>query len=65
MTDLFKATHCDRCGSKLIGARKMSWFNEDTICSSCIEDEKELRAKLPEGGSSHEGCGYIPEAPKY
>lgn len=63
MTDLFDATHCDRCNESLEGGhrRMMSWFTEETICMNCSNEETKIRVKLPDGGSSHEGCGYIPE----
>jgi len=41
----------------------MSWFNEDTICTICIDEEDELKKALKESGvnvASLEGCGYIP-----
>ena len=56
----FTQSNCDRCGEHLV-TRTMSWFNNETICvEKCGEAEKELRAKLPNSGRNHEGCGYIP-----
>jgi hypothetical protein len=57
-------THCDRCNTSLEGkARILSWFNKQTICMECSVREREIRAKLPEGGATFEGCGFIPEVP--
>ena len=40
----FSTQTCDRCGRKLTG-RTMSWFNTDTICMKCVEEEKKLCGK--------------------
>lgn len=57
----FTQTNCDRCHAPLKG-RIMSWFTDETICiEKCSKEEQELKAKLPNGGREHEGCGYIPE----
>ena len=39
MTDLFKATHCDRCKKELNRGRKMSWFTEETNHESINENQ--------------------------
>jgi hypothetical protein len=59
MDTFFRQTNCDRCNSEL-SVRKMSWFNEDTLCMDCIDKEKLIRSQLPENGRTYEGCGYIP-----
>lgn len=43
MTDLFRATHCDRCGKEFKSgeSRIMSKMNTDIICMNCKEEEKE------------------------
>ena len=61
----FSQTECDRCPNPLT-VRTMSWFNEDTICTICIDEEKKLKQALQEYGvnvQALEGCGYIPEIP--
>jgi len=64
MDKFFTQTNCDRCGTPLF-ARIMSWFNNDTICvNKCKREEDELKAKLPNGGKTYEGCGYIPKLTK-
>ena len=61
MDKFFNQTHCDRCDAPL-SSRIMSWFNNDTICvDKCKKAEDELKAKLPGGGRTYEGCGYIPK----
>lgn len=68
MSDLFKATHCDRCKKELGSARKMSRFNLDTLCIECAEKEREHpdykkaveadRAEIKRGNWNFEGIGY-------
>lgn len=60
MTDLFEATHCDRCKEELIGARRMSWFTDETICTDCCSKEDVIKGSLDDS-LKYEGCGYIPE----
>jgi hypothetical protein len=31
---------------------------------SCSTKEREIRRELPSGGSSHEGCGFVPMVEK-
>ena len=58
---LFDATHCERCHADLSNtARTMSWFTEETICSTCSDVESMIRKQLPNYGCDHEGCGYVP-----
>ena len=60
----FDAKYCHRCGDPLNGGRIMSWFNDDTICTSkCAKAEDELKKALVEKGdkTNYEGCGYIPK----
>lgn len=70
MNTFFDSKICDRCGIEfknrtdkngLGSARTMSWFNKQTICTVCSADEKEIKKQLPNGGSNHEGCGFIPD----
>ena len=60
MTDLFKATHCDRCKKELNKGRKMSWFTEETICIVCCSEEEKIKCSLDDS-SKYEGCGYVPK----
>ena len=57
----FTQEKCDRCNSPLTSGRTMSWFTEECICMSCSLLEKNIKQQLPNGGSSYEGCGYVPE----
>ena len=60
----FTQDHCDRCGSKKMQARTMSWFTNETICMECKRKETELNKELREQGENpakYEGCGYIPK----
>lgn len=41
MDSFFTQKHCDRCAGSLEGGRMMSMFNEDCLCMSCKEKEKE------------------------
>lgn len=50
MDDFFSKTSCDRCEKEELKTKIMSWFNEDTICSSCHNEERILRLKLSELG---------------
>ena len=66
--NFFGQTHCDRCGKSLKGhARTMSWFTEDTICTSglinCQLQEVKIKKAISERGEDtrdYEGCGFIP-----
>ena len=69
--DFFRRTTCERCGESLSGhARTMSWFTEETICTSgrgkhlsCASKEDKIKQALRERGENprdYEGCGYIP-----
>ncbi len=60
MNDPFFTQQKCGCGNDL-NIRIMSWFTDRTICMECSDKEKDIRAKLPEHGRQHEGCGYIPE----
>lgn len=41
MSELFKSTHCDRCGMAFEGgmSRIMSKMNTDIICNKCKKEE--------------------------
>lgn len=41
MDKFFTQEHCDRCKGSLVGGRMMSRFNEDCLCMSCIQKERE------------------------
>ena len=41
MKDFYSQTHCDRCHGTLEGVRIMSMFNEDCLCSTCKQKEKQ------------------------
>ena len=59
----FSQENCDRCGARL-GARTMSWFTDETICTECSGNETELKSRLKEAGiapDTLEGCGYLPD----
>lgn len=69
--DFFRRTTCERCGESLSGhARTMSWFTEETICTSgrgkymsCEQKEYKIKQALRDRGldpRKYEGCGYIP-----
>ena len=65
----FIQPNCDRCHNDLSkhGVRKMSWFNNHTLCHNCIDEETKLKADLREANmdvSALEGCGYIPKIPQ-
>ena len=60
----FTQTNCDRCYGALAPARIMSYFNKQTICLTCADQEVQLRKKLNKQGvdtKALEGCGHIPE----
>lgn len=67
MSDLFKATHCDRCGKELV-SRWLSMFNMDVICPECKEKERQrsdynqaidaVDAEFKKGTIDFEGVGY-------
>ncbi len=60
----FNHKTCSRCCNSLEGkARKMSWFNEDTLCPICVNKESKLKEELRKAGKNpdnYEGCGFIP-----
>ena len=58
--EFFTKTVCDRCGHEL-SIRKQSWWNNDTICLTCSEEEMNIKNKLG-ANQAHEleGCGKIP-----
>ena len=66
--DFFSRATCERCGKSLKGhARTMSWFTEETICTSgyhsCQFKEEKIKQALRDRGEDtrdYEGCGYIP-----
>lgn len=58
----FDQTHCDRCHGDL-RVRKMSWFNQETICLNCSNWEDEIINHHPESKSQLEAIGYIPDVP--
>jgi hypothetical protein len=71
--DFFTTSCCDRCGESLVGhARTMSWFTEETICTSgkgkrhsCQFLEERIKTAITERGENtrdYEGCGYLPTA---
>ena len=37
----FTQTRCDRCGGSLDGGRIMSMYNEDVLCMTCKEKERQ------------------------
>lgn len=41
MDKFFSQTTCDRCGGSLKNGRIMSMFNNDCICMSCKDKERE------------------------
>jgi hypothetical protein len=61
MDNFYNTPFCERCDSALNLGRTMSWFNSQVICSLCSIEEKEIKSKLPNSGSNHEGCGFIPD----
>ena len=62
---LFTATNCQRC-NKTLGARIMSWFTEEIICTDCSTKETIIKQHLRSQGISNamEGCGYVPTIEK-
>ena len=69
--EFFGRSTCERCGCSLKGhARIMSWFTEETICTSghgkrdsCQHQEEKIKQALRDSGKNprdYEGCGYIP-----
>ena len=59
----FSQKDCDRCGAPL-GARTMSWFTVETVCTECARNESDLKSRLRAAGldtDKLEGCGYLPE----
>lgn len=57
---------CERC-SRLMMVRAVSYFNDDSICMSCLAEERALRSRLRSRGidpSSLAGCGYLPREEK-
>jgi len=41
MDKFFIQKYCDRCGGDLSGGRIMSMFNEECICMSCKDKERQ------------------------
>ncbi len=70
MSDIFSATHCDRCGKKLT-SRIMSMYNTDIICMECKDAERKRadyhkaveaeNAQIRMGNYNFEGIGYKEE----
>jgi len=62
MDTFFTQDTCDRCPNDLT-VRKMSWFNDQTICMECSAKEDEIKKALRAQGikDAMEGCGYIPK----
>ena len=68
MDTFFTQKTCDRCHGSLASERKMSMFNEDYLCLSCIEKEKQhpdyekaVQADIDEikkGNYNFPGIGY-------
>lgn len=68
MDKFFTQTHCDRCGGSLENGRTMSMYNEDCICMSCKEKEKQRtdynkavesdHAEIRNGNYNFKGIGY-------
>ena len=69
--DFFNRATCERCGCSLTGhARTMSWFTEETICTSgngkrnsCQFQEEKIKQAIKDRGEDtrdYEGCGYLP-----
>jgi len=65
--DFWVKENCERCGTRLdaTGAniRTMSWFSNETICTCCIDKEREVKRILRNRGhdvDALEGCGYVP-----
>ena len=64
----FSQKNCDRCGGSLSGGRIMSMFNEDCICMSCKDKEKERvdynkavsadHAEIRKGNYNFKGIGW-------
>ena len=55
---------CDRCNQPLSGMNILSWFNDQAICLSCSEAEKNLIDILEKSGHNKEDfldIGKIPD----
>jgi len=62
----FTTRTCDRCGNHDMGVRRLSWFNQQTLCRICMTAESAYRSEMRDRGMddrSYEGCGYIPPLP--
>jgi len=65
MDTFFTTSNCDRCNTSLTGkSRKLSWFTDECLCDTCVNDEISLKEKLRKQGINTdllEGCGYVPK----
>lgn len=57
------ATHCERCGEKLV-TRTKSFFTGETIGPYCMVAEGELKVQIMNRGLTLQDfwrCGYLPD----
>lgn len=58
----FQQSYCDRCRGDL-RVRKMSWFNQETICLNCSKWEDKIIEHLSTPKSELEAVGFVPDVP--
>lgn len=59
---LIAKVRCDRCARPMT-SHIVSFFTEEAICMDCLQDERQLLARLRQQGvrvSTLAGCGYLP-----
>ena len=59
---ILRDDRCERC-SRLLNVRVTSFFNEESICTHCLDEERDLIARLRLQGvdpATLAGCGYLP-----
>ena len=61
----FTIQKCQRCGGDL-QIRTTSWFTEQTICTTCSDNERPIKSALREHGHADacEGIGFVPDISK-
>jgi len=60
---ILRDDRCDRC-ARLMNVRAVSFFNEESVCSDCLEEERELIMRLRLRGLDPvklAGCGNVPQ----
>lgn len=68
----FEKENCDRCHKSLRDEHNksltkiftMSWFTDETICTTCEEIEIKIKKAMRKQGMNpdhYEGCGYVPD----